>query len=443
MLAVTAVVSRQPVGGTRDDVGGRIAAAIESYGPPTTSDTGLAAMGQSGVACRLMIVLAVAGLAIVPARWASASAPRQPPGATAAGASDGEFAGLVDIGGGRRLYLECRGRGSPTVVFESGSGNAGDIWSFLDEGSVEAPVLPAVARFTLVCAYDRPGTALLSGQPSRSDPVELPRSAGEIVADLHALLDAAGVPGPYVLVGHSLGGLLARLYAGTYSGEVAGFVSVDAAHEIIYEAFRELLTPEQYASLSGGLEFDIVAIAAEMRQARIAQPLRPMPMVVLEHSRDRGRFPNPLGFPPEYPFAALEVAFRAFQDDLAALVPGTPQVIATESEHYIQLSQPDLVIDSIRAVVDAVRRGDFRIGNGELADTGGASQILITIAFVLAGLGLGLRIISTFPQQHRRATPPVRTCRATNGGSLARRIVQVGQCSLTQALRFGAVMRRC
>ena len=115
----------------------------------------------------------------------------------------------------------------------------------LDRGRAQTAVLPAVAEFTRVCAYDRPGTQLTSGDAS-PEPQRPRRSAStvsEIVADLHALLDAADVPGPYVLVGHSLGGLLARMYAGTYPDEVAGFVSVDAGDELYYESYQELLPP--------------------------------------------------------------------------------------------------------------------------------------------------------------------------------------------------------
>ena len=77
----------------------------------------------------------------------------------------------------------------------------------------------------------------------------MPRTAGDIVADLHALLTAAAIPGPYVLAGHSFGGLVARLYAATYPDEVVGLVLVDAAHEDYYAAMREALTPEQRAEI--------------------------------------------------------------------------------------------------------------------------------------------------------------------------------------------------
>src|SRR5262249_30830911 len=95
----------------------------------------------------------------------------------AATAGDGDVAGLVDIGGGRRLYLECRGTGSPTVVLIAGYGNRGSVWSSLAADVPPPAVLPGVAGFTRVCAYDRPGTIGDSDDPaerSRSDPVPQP-----------------------------------------------------------------------------------------------------------------------------------------------------------------------------------------------------------------------------------------------------------------------------
>ena len=152
----------------------------------------------------------------------------------------GDFAGLVEIGDGRNMFLECRGSGSPTVILESGYRNDADIWSAELEPGMNT-VFPAVARFTRVCAYDRPGTLLDPNHLSRSTPVPMPRTARDVVSDLHALVQAAHIPGPYVFAAHSLGGIFARLYASTYPNEVVGMVLVDALSEKV----RTGLTPEQ------------------------------------------------------------------------------------------------------------------------------------------------------------------------------------------------------
>jgi pimeloyl-ACP methyl ester carboxylesterase len=277
----------------------------------------------------------------------------------------GHFSGRVAIPGGRKLYLECRGSGSPTVVLEAGSGDLAQIWSEPPIGPGPA-VFPAVARFTRVCVYDRPGTYLLPDMRSRSDPVAMPRTARDIVLDLRALLRAARVPGRYVLAGHSFGGMVARLYATTYPRRVAGLVSIDAQNEDFVAAYKEFFTPELYAAavlnpqpppgLEGysGVELlDLAPSAAQMRQAQADTPLRPRPLVVLTHSRT---LPNPFGFPPDFPIEALDQAFQDSQDMLAHLVPGGRLVVAARSGHYIQLDQPKLVTREIRRVVRKARR---------------------------------------------------------------------------------------
>jgi pimeloyl-ACP methyl ester carboxylesterase len=276
----------------------------------------------------------------------------------------GDFAGLVDIGDGRKLYLECRGAGSPTVILEAGAGNNGQTWDTIGLGadSRATAVLPGVAAFTRVCAYDRPGTILDLEHHSRSDSVPMPRTAGDVVADLHALLGAAAVPGPFVLAGHSFGGLVARLYATTYPEEVVGLVLIDAAHEDYYAAQREALTPEQWAEFARSAEqgppeladyvdrerLDTDASASQMREAAAASPLRPMPVVVLTHG-------VPWDWPPGYPAADLEAVWLPLQEALAALVPDSRLVVAEQSGHFIPGDQPKVVIAAIQQVVDAVR----------------------------------------------------------------------------------------
>jgi pimeloyl-ACP methyl ester carboxylesterase len=274
----------------------------------------------------------------------------------------------VAIRGGRRLYLECRGAGSPTVVLEAGTGDLASVWSMAPSGPGRA-VLPAVARFTRVCAYDRPGTYMLPDARSRSDPVAMPRSARDIVLDLRALVRAARLPGPYVLAGHSFGGLAARLYATTWPGDVAALVSIDAQNEGFAAAYKRLLSPEQYTAAvldpgpPPGLEsdptverLDLPVSAAQARQQQADTPLRRVPLVVISHSRT---LPNPFGFPDDWPVAALDRAFQRSQDVLAKLVPGARHVIATRSGHYIQLDQPRLVTREIRRVV-----GEARLARG-------------------------------------------------------------------------------
>src|SRR6185312_7207290 len=171
-------------------------------------------------------------------------------------AVSGDFAGLVDIGAGRKMYLECRGIGSPTVVLVAGLKGSADDWSLAAPS--KPTVLAEVAKFTRVCAYDRPGTPV-GEKPSRSDPVRQPTTAGDAVADLHALLSNANVVRPYVLVGHSYGGLIVRLYASTYPDDVSGLVLVDA----LSEGLQDAETPQQWAIQRKLIEGDVREGVAE------------------------------------------------------------------------------------------------------------------------------------------------------------------------------------
>jgi len=118
---------------------------------------------------------------------------------------------LVDVDG-HSMHLNCTGTGSPTVVLEPGAG---------DMASTMAWIAPAVARDTRVCVYDRPGR----GWSEESD---APQDGTRVATDLHTLLHAAHVPGPYVLAGHSFGGLYVMAYAAHYPADVAGMVLIDS-----------------------------------------------------------------------------------------------------------------------------------------------------------------------------------------------------------------------
>jgi pimeloyl-ACP methyl ester carboxylesterase len=188
----------------------------------------------------LSIVLATSGGGLL--AGCSGSQRAGSPAATATSGAD--FAGLVDIGAGRALYIECRGSGSPTVVLVSGLDAAADLWN---RDQQPAPkVFPQVAEFTRVCAYDLPGTPYGEGLPSRSDPVSQPTTTQDAVTDLHALLHAANISGPHVLVGHSYGGLITRLYASTYPEEVSGIVLVD----VLSDGLQDAMTPGQWKTRS-------------------------------------------------------------------------------------------------------------------------------------------------------------------------------------------------
>ena len=280
--------------------------------------------------------------------------------AAAQSAATGNFNGGIDVGG-RKVHLECQGSGAPAVILVSGYRNNAQIWT-VEPGPGLTPVFAAVAQFTRVCAYDRPGTILDAGHLSRSDPVPMPRTADAVAAELHAMLDASGIDGPYVLAAHSLGGLFARFYAATYPEDVAGLVLVDAWQEDLeailgpaqWAAYVDLATPpppglEGYAELES---VDFGTASARMREAAKSAPLRPLPLYVIS----RGK---PVQLPPGVPAAfspdAFEAAWREGQRRLAALRPDAQHRIAAASDHYVQIQQPVLVSEAIRAVVDAVR----------------------------------------------------------------------------------------
>jgi len=141
---------------------------------------------------------------------------------------------LVDIGG-FRLHLNCSGNGTPAVVLDAALGGSSISWSL---------VQPAIAMRTRVCSYDRAGLGWSDGGP-------MPRTAGRVADELHQLLMAADVPPPYVLVGHSYGGFVMRIFATRYASDVAGLILVDPAHpeDWVNPAPKELIKIERGVKL--------------------------------------------------------------------------------------------------------------------------------------------------------------------------------------------------
>jgi pimeloyl-ACP methyl ester carboxylesterase len=169
--------------------------------------------------CKRLALAAIAFSLLPTAVFASDAVPAPIDGATYTQPQQ-----MVEVERGRRLNLYCAGNGSPTVVFESGLGAPHSNWGF---------VQPVVAQKTRTCAYERAGLGFSDAATRASD-------SKNIVDDLHRLLVAAAIKPPYVLVGHSYGGMTVRLYADTYPSEVVGMVLVDPTVEDQTEAYRSL-----------------------------------------------------------------------------------------------------------------------------------------------------------------------------------------------------------
>jgi pimeloyl-ACP methyl ester carboxylesterase len=233
---------------------------------------------------------------------------------------------------GARLFIDCRGTGRRTVVLDSGLG--------VDSASTWGLVRPAVARFARVCLYDRAGMGSSPAGPR-------PRTSQRMVDELRALLRAAGVPPPYVLVGASFGGLNAQLFASEHPREVAGVVLVDGLHPDLDRRIEAILGPrasaERRAALARngeGVRFaDILASDAEVRAHRAFPDV---PLIALKHgvSFDPGGRPDP----------RVERMWGALQRANAARSPQGRVVRAVQSHHRIAEDDPALVVAAIREV---------------------------------------------------------------------------------------------
>ena len=187
---------------------------------------------------------------------------------------------LVDVGP-YRLHLQCTGSGSPTVVLEPGGGGSAASLGL---------ITPAVARDSRVCVYDRAGRGW-------SDPAASPPDGAQIATDLHTLLTRAHVPGPYVLAGHSFGGLYVRAYAAKYPDEVAGLVLVDSTASHPTPVFRP--QPDSYdviRHLSALVATTSrLGVSRSHRRQRLRLPAAQVPRRRTDHGRDRqgdGRLPR-------------------------------------------------------------------------------------------------------------------------------------------------------
>jgi pimeloyl-ACP methyl ester carboxylesterase len=253
---------------------------------------------------------------------------------------DANVAGLVDIGAGRWLYLNCQGTGAPTVFIVPGKGSYAEMWNVV--------VQPTVAATARVCAYDRPNTR--TDGSDRSTPIPQPHSVRQAVDDIVKLIAAAHLSTPLVVVAHSYGGLIADLLARTHPALVSGLVFVDPTSEFLPRLGR----PDQDADFDRSAraptpEPDGEGFLADDAFSRFrAAPLLPkVPAIVLSSDR----FPPPTDLTPQN-----HTRFQIHRaNSLLAETLATDNVIVADSGHNITLNQPKLVAKQILAIVEKVR----------------------------------------------------------------------------------------
>jgi pimeloyl-ACP methyl ester carboxylesterase len=276
---------------------------------------------------------------------------------------------LIDVGG-YRMHVNCTGQGTPTVILDSGLGD-----SFLSWRKVQ----PDIARFTRVCSYDRAGLGYSDSSPRA-------RTSQVFAEELGGLLHGAGVSPPYILVGHSMGGFDIRLYTSLYRSDVAGMVLVDSSHPEQQRRLPAELTDldtrtvREQESLEFTIPFgiprlmgfcgddaevraaecnlhsvreavaELKAVSESAAQAATAGTPGGLPLIVLSSDPDKPE--------PDLPADLVKPTndtWEKMQEELVHLSTRSTQVIARNSGHYIQLDRPDLVIESVRQVVEQAR----------------------------------------------------------------------------------------
>lgn len=230
--------------------------------------------------------------------------------------------------GDRRLSIDCDGKaGSATVVLIAGGEEPAKVW---------AKVQPDVAKFARVCSYDFAGFGESDKAAAKM------QSANEVVDDLHRLLKASNEKRPFILVGHSVGGLYARRFVTKYPREVAGLVFVDSAHEEQALRFHEL-DPNWQA-----LDEESALWGLFVKPGQRLKWRTELPLIVLGHDRP---IQGPKKVTKEVE-VARERMWRELQMDLAKRSTHGQFRVAEQSSHDIHLQQPDLVIQAIRDLLE-------------------------------------------------------------------------------------------
>ena len=289
-------------------------------------------------------------------------------------AEDGSFAtppGLRVNIGNYNLHIYCRGEGSPTVIIDTGLGSAAIEW---------LPILEQLQHYSRTCIYDRAGYGW-------SDFGQQPRTSSRIANELYLLLSSADIPGPYVLIGHSYGGLNVQLFARRYPYLVAGLVLVDSSNaEQIgkltgamdgvdeEQTYRQGFVVRDFVArpaIPRDFPEDVLAFKSLMLMSRtvsrvtvaneythfkrsamqllaMATPLPTVPTVVL--TRGVQQESKTIDWN-----SITEHTWRSLQSELAYLQPRTAQLVAERSGHQIHVEQPDLIVDAATMLIDFVR----------------------------------------------------------------------------------------
>jgi pimeloyl-ACP methyl ester carboxylesterase len=275
---------------------------------------------------------------------------------------------MVDVGG-YRLHINCTGTGSPTVVIDAGWGDFSTSWT---------AVQSEAAKTTQVCTYDRAGSGW-------SDPGPLPRNALQYAKELHSLLHNANIPGPYVLAGHSLGGIPVRVFTDMYPSEVAGVVLIDSmVPEQFTSASKETTTQAGSPSRSFSFLPSLARIGAVRLFSRVLG-LAPAELPVQEAKAYLSRVVRPTslqaymddghGVPAsgaqakavktfgDIPLIVLTARlnstypdWQAWQAEQLQLSSNSQQMFAENSGHNIQYEQPDAAVAAIVKMVELVRQ---------------------------------------------------------------------------------------
>lgn len=270
---------------------------------------------------------------------------------------------MVNVGG-YHLHINCTGTGSPTVVIDAGWGDWSAKWSW---------VQPKVAKTTQVCTYDRAGMGYSEASP-------LPRTAKQFAKELHTLLHQANIPLPYVLVGHSLGGLSVRVFAHDYAAEVAGVVLIESMSPAQFSQSPTDNKPQQTLQPSG---FSIPSALARIGLVRLfAEPLGLKPALPpgvqkaftafsvtprsvqawadegsgMQESGVQARAVKGFGDLPLIVLSRgldLNPDWQAMQSELLQLSSNSQQLIAEKGGHNLEIDQPEA---AIAAIVEMVKR---------------------------------------------------------------------------------------